>query len=304
MFVRDAVLRTSLNARNTITRVRRSERFWHRVLSASGGTDRPHGRPERPPVVVRTLGRWTTCGDMGPGEAPEDNRHARRGAPPGCQPRVAAASPCSRSGHTPASRRSASTQQSTFHSPLGTCECRRPRAGVPRRERFLEMRGGTIERRLCSPVRARWPTPSTGCTAASVVPLQHRHADRVECHWPSARLSDAGVWPHRTRTGDASSDTFWHQEAHLGNVAVVAAGACRGPCHRTLPPAEGAHHDRRPFAPVRAVDLNRRLLNYSGENRSDASNGECVSCVQAGTQNTVAHEHRVLVLTVHPVVTA
>ena len=106
--------------------------------------------------------------------------------------------------------------------------------------------------------------------------------------------------PRRTRTGDAGSDTFGHQEAHLGRVAVVAAGACRGPCHRTCPPAEGAHHDRRPFAPVRAVDLNRRLLNYSGENRSDASNGECVSCVQAGTQNTVAHEHRVRLLSGAP----
>ena len=132
------------------------------------------------------------------------------------------------------------------------------------------------------------------CTAATPT------RTRVECSLAERSPSDAGVWPHRTRTGDAGSDTFGHQEAHLGRVAVVAAGACRGPCHRTCPPAEGAHHDRRPFAPVRAVDLNRRLLNYSGENRSDASNGDCVSCVQAGTQNSVAHEHRVLVLSGAP----
>ena len=65
------------------------------------------------------------------------------------------------------------------------------------------------------------------CTAATPT------RTRVECSLAERSPNDAGVWPRRTRTGDAGSDTFWHQEAHLGRVAVVAAGACRGPCHRT-----------------------------------------------------------------------
>ena len=72
----------------------------HRCNSASGGSDRPHGR-------VRTAaGRGAhprpvvMCGDMGPGRRPQPQPPRARGAPPGAQTCRCRRLPCEYDGAT------------------------------------------------------------------------------------------------------------------------------------------------------------------------------------------------------------
>ena len=91
------------------------------IQQAAVQIDRTDGC-ERPPVVVRTLGRWSCAVTWAPAGARSHNRHApevRLLVPK----RVAAGvSHASTTGpHAGIVRGAQCTQQSTFHSPLGTC---------------------------------------------------------------------------------------------------------------------------------------------------------------------------------------
>ena len=86
----------------------------HRCNSASGGSDRPHGR-------VRTAaGRGAhprpvvMCGDMGPGRRPQPQPPRARGAPPGAQTCRCRRLPCEYDGAT--RRHRSGSARPTLHS--------------------------------------------------------------------------------------------------------------------------------------------------------------------------------------------
>ena len=121
MFVRDAGLRTSLNARNTITVGGVGAVLTAVIQQAAVQIDRTDGR-ERPPVVVRTLGRWACAVTWAPAGARSHNRHApevRLLVPERVAAGVSRAS--TMGPHAGIARGAQCTQQSKFHSPRGTC---------------------------------------------------------------------------------------------------------------------------------------------------------------------------------------